>query len=69
MSGKSSETKGMSRASNPFLQAYQKVYLGGTKLNLGEIDLNKISLLFRAMCETHDTFGRQLQDMALGKNR
>lgn len=67
MSGKSSEAK-TSRASNPFTKFYQKTVLNNSRISSIPLNIQNIENLLKGLYQLHETMGRQIQDIATGKN-
>ena len=64
MSGKNSQAKLGTK--NHFMDAYQRYYLAGNRLDLGAIDLERLEALLFGVAHAHDLIGRQVQDLASG---
>lgn len=62
MSGKNSQSKLANK--NHFMDAYQRCYLAGNRLDLSAIDLERLEALLFGVAHAHDLIGRQVQDLA-----
>jgi hypothetical protein len=67
MSGKSSQAKFEKK--NHLMEAYQKNYLEGAKLDTRSLGLSQIENLLFGITHAHDLLGRQIQDLSTGKSR
>jgi hypothetical protein len=64
MSGKTSQSKFEKK--NFLLETYHKNYLEAPKLDLANLDVEKLENLLFSVAHAHDLIGKQIQDLSSG---